>query len=186
MCKAAFRTFTVLVIMCAAFLPLFSLQKDIAPSANQVDAVDALMLAQYYVGLLPVNQESAVMKTASGMKTLSIEIAGRNTMMFALDSLYISPPGQIIKGNSKFTFEAGAQVKLYFVSATPQPVTSPKLTPVEYQTASFLGHQGTNIDIIMDSDKTIRVGYSTEVIIFPDKDLQQDSPANGSEIADID
>jgi hypothetical protein len=150
------------------FLPLLAMQRGETDMINPVDYADALMLAQYYVGLLPVVPQSENTNTLQNAKVLTIELAGKNTLMPTMDTLYVMPPGKMISSNMELSFEAGTQVKLYFLSTTPPPIPDTKNAPVEYQTASFLEYEGTNINIIMDANKTIRIGYTTQVIISPD------------------
>jgi hypothetical protein len=148
------------------FLPLAAIQRTENNPLSSVDTADALMLARYYVGLLPVTPNGEAKNPVSGTRVLTIELAGRNTLVSSLDTLYIMPPGQAVSENTTFTFDAGTQVKLYFVHTTPAPVIDPKFAPAKYQTASFIGFGGTNMDIIMNSDKTIRIGYSMTVAAY--------------------
>jgi hypothetical protein len=131
---------------------------------SSINILDALLVAQYYVGIL------TVLPACPGTEenTLTIELVGRDLLKDCLDAPYIDPPDQLIGVNSKYKYATGTTVNLYFVSATPPPQPGSGEFPVEYQTAGFEGYTGNNIEITMDTDRTLRIAYITHVLNPPD------------------
>lgn len=134
---------------------------------GNVNIVDALRIAQYYVGLLPAMPACPVKVE----KTLTIEITGRELSLNSIDMLYINPPNNLVSINSKYVYETGASVNLYFLSSTPPPKPPAGSYPLEYQTAIFAEHASNNININMDQDITVGIMYITHV-------LTPDNPAS--------
>jgi hypothetical protein len=183
--KNIIRLIVLLTLFGALILLFTGLSGKSDDVIDQVVTDEALMLAQNYVGLIPARQDTGSALAGPETTTLSIEIAGRNMMMFATEILYIMPPGELISSNSEFTFESGTQVKLYFVTTTPPPVSDPDLAPVQYQTASFLDFDGKSMDLIMDRDKTIRIGYMTLVFASQSDAMEHQLEQSPSQIADV-
>ena len=125
-----------------------------------VNIVDALRIAQYYVGLLSDLPECQV----TTENTLTIEISGKDMSLSTIDMPYIDPPNHAVTINSKYVYETGTSVNLYFLSSTPPPMPPAGSYPIEYQTAIFAEYASNSITIDMDQDITVEIIYITHVL----------------------
>ncbi len=175
-----------------ALVPLAGQTRGDVNGSGSIDIVDALLVAQYYVGLAPanfsvdagdVNCDSSVtildalviaryyVGILSALPEcqpqngygLTLEVAGKiiEYGVASIDMAYIDPPDQPVTAKSVYSFDNPTSVNLYLVSSTPPPQGDREIT---YQTVSFEGYTSTNIDLLVDSNKTVRILYATHVL----------------------
>ncbi|MBN2442154.1 MAG: dockerin type I repeat-containing protein [Spirochaetales bacterium] len=151
-----------------------------------INIVDALLIAQYYVGLEPeyfilpnvdVNCDGSIdildallvaqfyvelISEFSGCTqneyTLTVEVEGRDPNIPNSDGMvFIDPPNDHIVAAASYTYEEGTVVRAYSLGSTPPP---PGLL---WQSASFEfeGVAGSTFSFVMDRDRVIKVIFRT-------------------------
>lgn len=193
--KTIFLIF-VFIMMGCLLLPLGAQTQGDVNNDNSIDIVDALLIAQYYVGLnpSPFNPQVADVNcdgtidiidalmvaqyyvgiilelpdcSAGTTYTLTVEVSGRDLTIPKIDAAYINPPDIAISETAQFVYDTGTSVNLYILSSTPPPVPREGDPPIDYQVASFEGAGSNNITISMDSDKTVQVVWNTLTLYPP-------------------
>lgn len=184
------------IIMGCILLPLGAQTLGDVNSDSNIDILDALLIAQYYVGLNPAQFNPQVADVScdntidiidalrlaqyyvqiipgpfdcsTGIThTLTVEVSGRDVTISSIDLPYIDPPNIAISETAQFVYDTGTSVNLYTISGTPPPVPQEGDPPIHYQVASFEGSESNDIIISMDSDKTVQVVYNTFTLYPP-------------------
>ena len=182
-------------MMGCILLPLGAQTQGDVNSDMSIDIIDALLIAQYYVGLNPVqfNPEVADINCDGAIdivdalmiahyyvdsswdlpdcsegttQTLTVEVSGREGTIPSIDFPYINPPDIMITETAQFIYDTGIIVNLYLLSSTPPPIPLEGEPPVDYQVVAFEGYESNNITIRMDSDKTVHLVYTT-LMLYP-------------------
>ncbi|MBN2535421.1 MAG: dockerin type I repeat-containing protein [Spirochaetales bacterium] len=115
-----------------------------------IDIIDALIVAQYYVGLITLFPEC--------QQILTVEVEGKDPALPNCDGIpRIAPPGENITGATRFSYNQGTEVHVFILGSTPPPPGTP------WQSASFEfeGETGNEFYIEMDTDKTVKVIFTT-------------------------
>jgi hypothetical protein len=118
-----------------------------------IDIIDALIVAQYYVGLvleLPDCEQN--------VRTLTVEVEGKDPALPNCDGIpVLDPPNVIITAATQYSYAQGTIVEAKIMGSTPPPPGNP------WQSArfEFEGTPGSGFVIEMDTDKTLRVIFTT-------------------------